>query len=395
MINANYAKLGGNYFFAEITKRVRDFAEKNPGAELIRMGIGDVTRPLAPAVAEEMERASREMGSAPTFRGYGDHAGYEFLREAICGYYAAKGVEVGADEVFVSDGSKCDAAGLLDIFDRGITALVPDPVYPAYVDSNILGGNLVATVPGNEGNGFLPQPPADARAAIMYLCSPNNPTGAVYGETELRAWIDHAVKRDGVIVYDAAYESFIRSGKPSSIFQVDGARGCAIELGSFSKMAGFTGIRCAWAVVPKELRRCGASLNALWNRRQATKYNGASYIAQRGAKAALSDEGLAQSRKNVDYYLENAALISGALAELGVWHVGGKDAPLVWLKCPDGMASFAFFDRLLESAGIVGTPGSGFGAQGEGYFRFSAFATRGDTVEAMRRLKEARAAFGG
>ena len=386
-INKNFAKLGENYFFAEISKKVREFATKLPDADIIRMGIGDVTLPLAPIVVEAMERASKEMGDANTFRGYGEYYGYDFLREAICDYYMGKNVELESNEVFVSDGAKSDAAGLLDIFDTGITALVPDPVYPVYVDTNILCGNTVITIPGSTDNFFLPMPDKSICTDLIYLNSPNNPTGAVYDHEQLKAWVDYAIGCDAIILYDAAYEGFIRSGKPTSIFQIEGAKKCAIEMGTLSKTAGFTGTRCAYTIIPKELERNGVSLGKLWNRRQATKFNGVSYIVQRGAEAALSPEGQKQSAKNLAYYLENAKIILNTLMELDIWHTGGEDAPYIWLKCPGGMSSWGFFDSLLEKANIVGTPGVGYGNQGEGFFRLTAFASRENTVKAMNRMK--------
>ena len=388
-INKNFAKLGENYFFAEISKRVNEYSAKHPDADIIRMGIGDVTLPLAPVVVDAMKKASKEMGDAATFRGYGEHYGYDFLRKAICNYYEGKNVGLCLDEVFVSDGAKSDVAGLLDIFESGLTALVPDPVYPVYVDTNILYGNTVICIPGSAGNFFLPMPDKDIRTDLIYLCSPNNPTGAVYSHEQLKIWVDYAISHDAVILYDAAYEGFIRSDKPTSIFQIDGAKECAIEMGTFSKKAGFTGTRCAYTIIPKELKRNDVSLGKLWNRRQATKFNGVSYIVQRGAEAALSPKGLSQSAKNLMYYLENAKIISNVLSEIDIWHTGGDDAPYIWLKCPNGMSSWSFFDNLLEKANVVGTPGAGFGNQGEGYFRLTAFASRENTVSAMNRIKEA------
>ena len=387
-INTNFSKLGDNYLFAEISKRVKVFSETNPGADIIRMGIGDVTLPLAPAVVSAMEKATKEMGDAGTFRGYGEYCGYDFLREAICGYYSKKNIELGLDEVFVSEGAKSDVAGLLDIFEPGITALVPDPVYPVYVDTNILCGNTVVCIPGNSGNFFLPMPDYDIRTDLIYLCSPNNPTGAAYSHEQLKIWIEYAIAHDAVILYDAAYEGFIRSSKPTSIFQIEGARDCAIEMGTFSKTSGFTGTRCAYTIVPKDLKRNGFYLANLWSRRQATKFNGVSYIVQRGAAAAYSPEGLRQSGENINYYLENAKIISNVLSEIDIWHTGGDDAPYIWLKCPNGMSSWDFFDNLLEKANVVGTPGVGFGNQGEGFLRLTAFASRENTINAMRRLKD-------
>jgi len=392
-INQNYLTLHDDYLFHAITKKVADHAAArpagadNPGAKIIRLGIGDVTRPLPPAVVEAMEKAVRELGAAATFRGYGDYEGYPFLRHAIGGYYAKKSVEVSEDEIFVSDGAKSDLGNILDIFAPENTVLISDPVYPAYVDANIMAGREIKYLVGHSANAFLPLPDQDTRADIIYLCSPNNPTGAVYGREQLQLWVAHALENDAVILFDSAYEAFIRDGDlPTSIYQIDGAKECAIEFCSFSKTAGFTGTRCGYTVVPHALKRGGVSLNKLWLRRQATKYNGAPYIVQRGAEAVFSDAGQAQVKENIDYYMENARLMTEALGRLGIWHTGGQNAPYVWLGCPEGYSSWEYFDHLLEKYNIVGTPGAGFGDCGEGYLRLSAFGAREDVVEAIRRL---------
>jgi len=387
--NKNYTALQDNYLFATIGKKVREYAAANPDKNIIRMGIGDVTRPLVTAVTAAMQKAVAEMGEASTFRGYGDDYGYDFLREATANYYRTKGTKISANEVFISDGAKSDVANILDIFASGNTVLVPDPVYPVYVDTNIMAGNKIIYAPGNSDNNFLPMPDANTPADIIYICSPNNPTGAVYTAGQLKSWVDYAIKHDAIILFDSAYEAFVREDLPTSIFQIDGADKCAIEFGSLSKSAGFTGTRCAYTIVPETLTRDGQNLHKMWGRRQNTKYNQLPYIIQRGAEAAFSPEGLAQNKANIEYYMKNADTIAAALDELGIWFSGGKNAPYVWLKCPANMKSWDFFDFLLENANVVGTPGSGFGSQGEGYFRLSSFASNENTATAMQRVKSA------
>jgi len=386
-VNKNYANLQENYLFAEIGRKVREYTAANPDKKIIRMGIGDVTRPLAPAVIAAMQKATSEMGVAESFRGYGEDYGYVFLREAIRGHYVKKGADITTEEIFVSDGAKSDVANILDIFAAGSMALIPDPVYPVYLDTNIMAGNKVILTPGTVENNFLPMPDATVDADIIYLCSPNNPTGAVYSAEQLQKWVDYANEKDAVILYDSAYEAFISEDLPSTIFQIPGARECAIEIGSLSKTAGFTGTRCAYTIVPEGLTRDGMNLNKMWRRRQSTKYNQLPYIIQRGAEAAFLAEGFAQNMKNVAYYLENATIISKTLDELGIWYCGGKNAPYVWLKCPNGCGSWEFFDKLLQEANVVGTPGAGFGKQGEGFFRLSSFGSRENTEEAMERVR--------
>jgi len=386
-VNKNYANLQESYLFAEIGRKVREYAAANPDKKIIRMGIGDVTRPLAPAVVAAMQKATAEMGVADSFRGYGEDYGYAFLREAVRDYYLRKGADVTADEVFVSDGAKCDVANILDIFAAGSVALIPDPVYPVYLDTNIMAGNKVIFAAGTVENNFLPMPDAAVDCDIIYICSPNNPTGAVYSAEQLQKWVDYAREKDAVILFDSAYEAFIGEDLPTSIFQIPGARECAIEIGSLSKMAGFTGTRCAYTIVPEGLMRDGMNLNKMWRRRQSTKYNQLPYIIQRGAEAAFSAEGFAQNMENIKYYLENAAIISKTLDELGIWYCGGKNAPYVWLKCPGDVNSWEFFDKLLNEANVVGTPGAGFGKQGEGFFRLSSFGSRENTMEAMERVR--------
>ena len=387
-LNENYLTLSESYLFSEIAHRVSAHAQAHPQQKLIRMGIGDVTRPLCPCVVSALQSAAAEQGSAATFRGYGPEQGYDFLRERIRAYYAARGVLLEADEIFVSDGAKSDLGNILDLFSRENRVLIPDPVYPVYVDTNRMEGRPIVFADATEENGFLPLPDETLEADLIYLCSPNNPTGAVYDRTQLQQWVDYANARGAVILFDAAYEAFVVDPDlPRSIFELPGAETCAIEFCSFSKTAGFTGTRCGYTVVPHALVRQGVQLGRLWLRRQTTKFNGVSYLVQRGAEAALSDEGLRQIQENLSYYRANAAVITGALDTLGIRYTGGKNSPYVWLRCPEGMRSWDFFDLLLQQAGVVGTPGAGFGANGEGHFRLTAFSTREATEEAMQRLK--------
>ena len=386
-INTNYLDLKDSYLFSRITQKVRAYTSVNPGIEIIRLGIGDVTLPLAPAVIDAMKQAVIEMGEAASFRGYGDEQGYAFLRQAICGYYAQKCISLQEDEIFVSDGAKSDLGNILDIFAQDNTVLIPDPVYPAYVDTNIMAGRRIVYMDGGIENDFLPRPDQNVKADIIYLCSPNNPTGAVYNKEQLRQWVEYALDNNAVILFDSAYEAFVRDENlPASIYQIEGAKTCAIEFCSLSKTAGFTGTRCGYTVVPQTLMRGGVSLQKLWLRRQTTKFNGVPYIVQRGAQAVFSPEGMAQTKSGIDYYLENARLIADTLEKLGIWFTGGQNAPYIWLKCPGGMDSWEFFDFLLERANVVGTPGAGFGANGEDFFRISAFGSRDHITEAMRRI---------
>ncbi|MDR3239590.1 MAG: LL-diaminopimelate aminotransferase [Clostridiales bacterium] len=401
ILNKNYLNLQDSYLFVTIEQKVSAFQRTHPDARIIRLGIGDVTRPLAPAVVEAMKNAAAEMSAAKTFRGYRSDRGYEFLREAIGGYYAAKGVALDISEIFISDGAKSDAGNILDIFAAENRALIPDPVYPVYVDTNVMAGRDIFYLSGNESNGFLPLPDASQKADIIYLCSPNNPTGAVYDRAQLKNWVDYARENDAIILFDAAYEIFAGGANlPSSIYQIPGAEECAIEFCSFSKTAGFTGVRCGYTIVPLKLKRkvdgADIAVNDLWLRRQTTKFNGVSYITQRGAEAVFSQEGFRQVQENIAYYQENAKIIAAALTDLNIWFTGGEHSPYVWLKCPDDRpdkcpgdrSSWDFFDRLLTTAHVVGTPGAGFGASGEGYFRLSAFGERDDMIEAARRIKE-------
>ena len=387
-INENYANLNTSYLFSTIAKKVREHRENHPDSDVISLGIGDVTRPLVPAVVDAMSAAVAEMGRESSFRGYGEEQGYGFLRSAVCGYYAEKGVSLSENEVFISDGAKSDLGNILDIFDAENTVLIPDPVYPVYVDTNIMAGRKITYIAGNADNNFLPMPDNDVSADIIYLCSPNNPTGAVYSKSQLEIWVNYARSQGAVILFDSAYESFVSDRNlPTSIYQIEGAKECAIEFCSLSKTAGFTGTRCGYTVVPADLIRSGMSLNKMWLRRQTTKFNGVPYVVQRGAEAVFTDVGLAQARKNITAYLKNAHMITATLDELGIWYTGGKNAPYVWMKCPNNVSSWEFFDYLLENAGIVGTPGSGFGSNGEGYFRLSAFGSCENITKAMEKLK--------
>ena len=386
--NQNYLRLQESYLFSDIAHRVQKFAQAHPEAKILRMGIGDVTLPLAPAVVSAMRAAVEEQGRAQTFRGYGPEQGYGFLREAIRGYYARRGISLAADEIFVSDGAKSDLGNILDIFDVCNTVLIPDPVYPVYVDTNVMAGRKIVFADAVRANGFLPMPDEKTDADIIYICSPNNPTGAAYTKAQLQAWVDYANARGAVILYDAAYERFVtEEGCARSIFEAEGAEECAIEFCSFSKTAGFTGTRCGYTVVPQALKRNGISCNKLWLRRQTTKFNGVAYIVQRGAAAVFGEEGERQIEENLAVYRRNAARIAACLDRLGVFYTGGKNSPYLWLECPGFADSRKFFDYLLEKAAVVGTPGSGFGKNGEGYFRLTAFASEEASAEAAERME--------
>ncbi|HBL82648.1 MAG TPA: LL-diaminopimelate aminotransferase [Clostridiales bacterium] len=389
-LNTNYKNLQQSYLFSTIGKKVADFQKTNPALPIIKLGIGDVTRPLCPAVVNAMKKACDEMGKAESFRGYGPEQGYGFLKEAILNYYKEKGVSLELDEIFVSDGAKSDVGNILDLFDKDNTVLVPDPVYPVYVDTNIMDGRNIVYMNANEENGFLPMPDEAVKAGLIYLCSPNNPTGAVYTKEQLKAWVNYAIENHAVILFDAAYEAFVQdSSLPRSIFEIEGAKKCAIEFCSFSKTAGFTGTRCGYTVVPLELESDGLSLNKMWLRRQTTKFNGVNYIVQRGAEAVFSPEGRKQIQENIDGYMENAKVIVATMKKLGIFYTGGENSPYIWLKCPEGMKSWDFFDYLLTKLSINGTPGAGFGKNGEGFFRLTAFGDPEQTKEAMRRLENA------
>lgn len=385
-LNENFAALGGSYLFGKIAARVRQFAAENPDADVVSLGIGDVTRPLTPAVVCAMHAAVAEMAYEETFRGYGPERGYDFLRRRIAEYYAGRGVSVSPSEIFVGDGAKSDIGNFLDLFGKS-RVLMPDPVYPAYFDVNVMSGNKVAFAGGNRRNGFRPLPPSRGDYDIIYICSPNNPTGAVYTKDELKRWVDYARATGVVIFFDAAYECYVRDASlPRSIFEVEGARQCAVEFCSLSKTAGFTGLRCGYTVVPEEL--AGGRIAEMWERRQTTKFNGVSYVVQRAAETVFTPQGLAENAKNNDYYLRNARAMHGMLESAGVWHTGGENSPYIWMQCPRGMTSWEYFDLLLERANVVGTPGAGFGKNGEGYFRLTAFGNDEKTVRAMERLCE-------
>lgn len=395
-INENFLKLEKNYLFINIAKKINAFIEANPDKKnnIIRMGIGDVTLPIAKCVIDAMKNGADEMGIKETFKGYEDSgAGYDFLREAVSGYYKSFGVDVKADEIRINDGAKSDCGNIVDIFGDDNVVLITDPAYPVYVDTNRMNGRNVIFADSNEDNGFAAMPDYSVKADLIYLCSPNNPTGSVYTKEQLKEWIDYALDNKAIIIYDAAYESFITEENiPRSIFAVEGAKKCAIEMCSLSKTAGFTGMRCGYTVVPNELEvEAGdgtmVSISQLWGRRQGSKFNGVSYPVQCAAAAVFTEEGQKQVKENIVYYQKNAKIIASTLDELKIKYTGGKNSPYIWLKCPNGMGSWDFFDFLLEKANVVGTPGAGFGKNGEGWFRLTAFGDRNKTIEAMERLK--------
>lgn len=387
-VNKNYLNLAESYLFSTIARKVNEYTAAHPDKSVLRLGIGDVTLPLAPAVIDAMHKAVDEMANKSTFKGYGPEQGYAFLRESIQGYYARRGVTLAANEIFVSDGAKSDCGNILDIFDTDNTVLVPDPVYPVYVDTNVMAGRKILYMNATAENGFLAMPDYDVKADIIYLCSPNNPTGAAYTKEQLKEWVDYAKANDAVILYDAAYECFVTEDVARSIYEVEGAKSCAIEICSFSKTAGFTGTRCGYTVVPEALIFEGVSCNKLWLRRQTTKFNGVSYVVQCGAAAVFSEEGEKQIAENLAVYRKNAKIIADTMDELGIFYTGGKNSPYIWLQCPNGMDSWAFFDLLLNEIQVVGTPGSGFGKNGEGFFRLTAFGSEETTREACARIKK-------
>ena len=389
-LNHNFEKLEQSYLFSTIARKVAEFQKENPQASVIRMGIGDVTRPLGEAVDAALIKGAMEQGKAETFHGYGPEQGYDFLREAIASYYKEQiGAAVNMEDVFISDGAKSDVGNVLDLFSADNTVLIPDPVYPVYLDTNVMDGRRIVFMQANQENGFLPMPEWNINADIIYLCSPNNPTGACYDHKQLTEWVRYANEQQAIILFDAAYEAFVQEGLPRSIFEIPGARNCAIEFCSLSKTAGFTGTRCGYTIVPKELSREDLSLHSMWLRRQTTKFNGVSYPVQRAAAAVFTEEGMAGCKVNLAVYQENAKIIADTLSQMGIWFCGGVHSPYIWMQCPDGMTSWEFFDDLLAKTGIVGTPGSGFGRNGEGFFRLTAFGSTENTKEAMRRLKEA------
>lgn len=386
-LNDNFGRIKESYLFSDIAKKVSAYQKENPDKEIIRLGIGDVTLPLTSCVTSAMRKAVEEQSVKGSFRGYAPEYGYDFIRQAVADYYVRKGVTLSADEVYVGDGAKSDLGNITDILgDNEI--LIPSPVYPVYVDSNLMCGRRITFINATAENGFLPKPPEGSTAYVIYLCSPNNPTGAVYSHKGLSEWIDYALRTGSLILFDSAYESYVSGDYPRSVYEIEGARECAIEINSLSKRAGFTGTRCGWTIVPKELESNGIKLGKLWARRQATKFNGVPYVVQRGAEASLSAEGEAECRELIGYYMKNAEIIASALESRGVWFTGGKNSPYIWMKCPNGMGSWDFFDYLLKEIQVVGTPGEGFGAAGEGYFRLTAFGDRAKTIEAAERLKK-------
>ena len=399
-VNENYLNLQDSYLFSTIAKKVAEFQEKNPDKKIIKLGIGDVTLPIASKVIEAIHKAADEMAVKESFRGYGPEQGYDFLREKIVEFdYKKRGIDIEKDEIFVSDGAKCDTANIQELFDKDNVIAITDPVYPVYLDTNVMAGRSgkfneetgkfekVVYMPVKAENNFVPELPKE-KVDMIYLCLPNNPTGTVLNKEELKKWVDYAIENEAIILFDSAYEAFISEDNvPHSIYEIEGAKKVAIEFRSFSKTAGFTGVRCAYTVVPKELKIGDISLNKLWNRRQCTKFNGVPYITQRAAEAVYTEEGQKQIKENIAYYMNNAKIIREGLKEAGYTVYGGINAPYIWLKVPNGMTSWEFFDKLLEEKNIVGTPGSGFGPSGEGYFRLTAFGSLENTMEAIERIK--------
>ena len=387
--NLNFNNIGESYLFAEVANRVAAYSKAHPDKKVLKLGIGDVTLPLAPAVISALHSAVDDMSKSETFKGYGPYEGYGFLRENIQNYYRENGVSVALSEIFVSDGAKSDLGNILDIFSKENVVLVPDPVYPVYVDTNVMAGRKVIYADATEQNGFLPMPDYKINCDVIYICSPNNPTGAAYTRSQLKEWVDYANKKGAVILFDAAYECFITDNSLArSIFEIEGAKTCAIEFCSFSKIAGFTGTRCGYTVIPHALEKDGMNANKLWLRRQSTKFNGVPYIVQKGAAAVFTKEGMSQINANLDYYRQNAKLIADCMDELGIWYTGGKNSPYIWLKCPYGLKSWEFFDKLLNEVQVVGTPGAGFGNNGEGYFRLTAFGSKEVTAQAVESIKK-------
>jgi LL-diaminopimelate aminotransferase len=390
-LNENYLNLKQSYLFSEIAHRVAAYQEKNPDKKIIRLGIGDVTRPIGSSVIKALHEGVDAQGNAATFKGYGPEQGYDFLRNAVVNYYAENGVSIDAGEVFISDGAKSDTGNITDLFAQDNVILIPDPVYPVYVDTNIMNGRNITYISANAENNFLPMPDPAQHADIIYICSPNNPTGAAYNKEQLKVWVDYALANDAIILHDSAYECFITDKTlPRSIFAIEGAKKCAIEFCSLSKTAGFTGTRCGYTIVPKDLKFTASngtemSLNAMWNRRQTTKFNGVSYIVQKGAAEVFSKEGMAQCRANIAYYQENARIIADCMEKNNIRYFG-INSPYVWFECPMGMESWEFFDYMLNNIQVVGTPGAGFGDNGKYFFRLTAFGTKENTIEAMERF---------
>lgn len=391
-LNENYLNLKESYLFSEIAHRVAAYTETHPGQKIIRLGIGDVTLPIGKNMIAAMHEGVDAMACASTFKGYGPEQGYDFVRNAVVDYYRRNGVSIDPSEVFVSDGAKSDTGNITDLFAQDNVILIPDPVYPVYVDTNIMNGRTVAYMDANAENNFLPMPDKNVHADIIYICSPNNPTGAAYNHEQLKEWVDYALANEAILLYDSAYECFITDETlPRSIFAIEGAKKCAVEFCSLSKTAGFTGTRCGYTIVPKDLKFSASngtemSLNAMWNRRQTTKFNGVSYIVQKGAAAVFSEEGMAQCRENIKYYQENARIIASVMDKKGIRYFGGVNSPYIWFECPQNMESWDFFDYLLNKIQVVGTPGAGFGNNGRHYFRLTAFGSRENTIEAMERF---------
>ena len=385
--NMYYNELKDSYLFYNIAQKTRTYVENHPGVKLLRMGIGDVSLPLCDAVIKALHEAVDDQASKSSFHGYMPECGAPFLREAIVKYYAKRGISLSAEEIFVSSGASDELGDVLDLFDRSNQVLVIEPAYPAYVDANVMAGRKIMYLVSGEENEFLPEPNEKTEADIIYICSPNNPTGAVFSRSQLQAWVNYANKRGSIILFDAAYEAFIEDEiLPHSIFELDGAETCAIEICSFSKTAGFTGTRLGYTIIPKALKRNGRNMNEMWVRNRTTKTNGVSYIIQKGGAAVFSEEGQKQIHENIQIYKKNAKVLMQTLDQLGIWYCGGKNAPYIWMKCPRGMKSWEFFDYLLQEIQVVGTPGEGFGACGEGYFRFSTFSSPEDTKEAAKRI---------
>ena len=385
--NMHYSELKDSYLFYNIAQKTKAYVEQHPGVKLLRMGIGDVSLPLCDAVIKALHEAVDDQASKSSFHGYMPECGASFLRDTIAKYYENRGVSLSSDEVFVSSGASDELGDILDLFERSGSALVIEPAYPAYVDANVMAGRKIVHLASGEENSFLPEPSEEIKADLLYICSPNNPTGAVFSRNQLQAWVDFASENGSVILFDAAYEAFIEDETlPHSIFELDGAKTCAIEICSLSKTAGFTGTRLGYTVIPKALKRSGMNLNEMWVRNRTTKTNGVSYIIQKGGAAVFTEEGQKQIHENIRIYKKNAKVLMKALDQLGIWYCGGKNAPYIWMKCPNGMGSWEFFDYLLHEIQVVGTPGEGFGACGEGYFRFSTFGSPEDTKEAAERL---------
>lgn len=383
-INENFLNLSENFLFSLIAKKVKAFKETNKDKEVISLGIGDVSLPLSKVVVDALVSASYEMGVKDTFRGYPPEFGYDFIKDSIRKYYLKNNVKLDLDEIFVCDGAKSDLGNMVEILgDNRI--IIPDPVYPVYVDSNMMAGRNILLLDGNEENGFLPMPDGlSMEESVIYLCSPNNPTGAVYSKEQLEKWVEFALKSKSLIIFDSAYEAFIREDYPHSIFEIENAKKCCVEISSFSKLAGFTGLRCSYSIVPKDI--LDGVFNKIWGRRQATKFNGVAWPVQKAAEAALTEAGLKACHENINYYLENARILGNVLKKHNIWYTGGLNSPYLWVKCPKNMGSWEFFDYLLKNAYIVTTPGVGFGKSGEGYVRLTSFSTKENTIEAAKRL---------